>query len=254
VLAAHQPGHRGFTLLELLIVVAVLAVVGAIGVPQYVAALRTARVGKARQELVILAEAIDSYADSNGRLPLTLYQVGFGGRSDPWGIPYCFLNYKDDCGDGLEWAIAAGIVDPAAIVGSSATAGAASKGRFLSWERPQGQGQGQGVLQALDNVTRNEASERAREVLASLARRTTEAEAESLTDAMLQAPAMTFFAGVPTETTRRRDRYMFPLNTDYDLFSLGPDGRTAASLGEPVGQDDVLRANNGGFFGTAAEY
>ena len=62
------------------------------------------------------------------------------------------------------------------------------------------------------------------------------------------------FTSVTTETTRRRDRYLFPLNTDYDLFSLGPDHRTATSLGEQVGYDDVIRANNGGFFGLASDY
>jgi len=62
------------------------------------------------------------------------------------------------------------------------------------------------------------------------------------------------FAGVAVEETRRRDRYMFPLNTDYDLFSLGPDKVTATSLGEKSGLDDVIRANNGGYFGPAEGY
>jgi general secretion pathway protein G len=62
------------------------------------------------------------------------------------------------------------------------------------------------------------------------------------------------FVGVVAETTRRRNRFMFPLNTDYDLFSLGPDGLTSVSLGTNVGLDDVIRANNGGFFGPASEY
>ena len=62
------------------------------------------------------------------------------------------------------------------------------------------------------------------------------------------------FTGVTTSTKRRRDRYMFPLNTDYDLFSLGPDHATATSLGESTGLDDVIRANNGGFFGLASNY
>ena len=56
------------------------------------------------------------------------------------------------------------------------------------------------------------------------------------------------------ETTRRRDGFMFPVNSDYDLFSLGPDGRTAVSLGSQLGKDDILRANNGGYLGPASAY
>jgi general secretion pathway protein G len=59
---------------------------------------------------------------------------------------------------------------------------------------------------------------------------------------------------VTVEAVRRRDRYMFPLNTDYDLFSLGANRSTAVSLGQTLSQDDVIRANDGGFFGRASEY
>ena len=79
-------------------------------------------------------------------------------------------------------------------------------------------------------------------------------ERGALAGAAQQSGPFSIFTGVPAETTRRRDRYMFPLNTDYDLFSLGPDHRTACSLGESVGMDDVIRANNGGFFGRASDY
>ena len=51
-----------------------------------------------------------------------------------------------------------------------------------------------------------------------------------------------------------KERQLFPLNTDYDLFSLGPDHQTAVSLGDAVGLDDVIRANNGGYFGLASNY
>ena len=94
----------------------------------------------------------------------------------------------------------------------------------------------------------------ATEVVSVVGREVTTAEREVLVSSLSRAGAVRIFAGVATPTTRRRDRYMFPLNTDYDLFSLGPNGRTTVSLGESLGQDDVIRANNGGFFGTASEY
>jgi hypothetical protein len=79
-------------------------------------------------------------------------------------------------------------------------------------------------------------------------------EMTELVKSLERAGSFGFFAGVPSETTRRRDRYMFPLNTDYDLFSLGADRQTAVSLGHALGQDDIIRANNGSFFGLASEY
>ena len=81
--------QAGFTLLELLIVVGILGILASIGVPQYRAALQTARVGKAKHELRTISNAVDSFtANNQGMLPLTLYQVGFGGKRDPWGVPW----------------------------------------------------------------------------------------------------------------------------------------------------------------------
>ena len=91
-------------------------------------------------------------------------------------------------------------------------------------------------------------------ITSALPRTPTDTEVADLTSVIASTPTFSIFTSVPTEATRRRDRYMYPLNTDYDLFSLGPNGRTAVSLGESVGQDDVIRAHNGGFFGLASEY
>ena len=53
-----------------MIVVAILAIIASIGVPQYVGALRTARIGKAKHELVTISHAIDAYTANNaGQLP-----------------------------------------------------------------------------------------------------------------------------------------------------------------------------------------
>ncbi len=240
----------------------ILAILATVGVPQYVSALRIARVGKAKHDLVTISHAVDAYAASNnGRLPLTLHQVGFGARLDPWGIPYCYLNYGDGTGDGLEWAIAAGLVDPGAFhddpggtggTGGTGGAGGAGgvapkRGGFVAWRPPQGR-------IAVSAARRAAARTAVAEVAAELPRELSPIETASLEGTIAASSSFSLFVGVDAETTRRRDRYMFPLNTDYDLFSLGPDSRTAVSLGEKVGLDDVIRANNGGFFGLASEY
>lgn len=52
----------------------------------------------------------------------------------------------------------------------------------------------------------------------------------------------------------RRDKNMNPLNSDYDLYSMGPDGETAKQLTAAKARDDIVRAGNGGFIGLASEH
>ena len=52
----------------------------------------------------------------------------------------------------------------------------------------------------------------------------------------------------------RKDRSTHPINTDFDLFSSGKDGDTNYALTAHSSQDDVIRANNGGFIGLASKY
>lgn len=52
----------------------------------------------------------------------------------------------------------------------------------------------------------------------------------------------------------RKDKNLVPINTDFDLYSLGKDGMTAAPLTAAASQDDVVRANNGAFIGEAKDY
>ena len=53
---------------------------------------------------------------------------------------------------------------------------------------------------------------------------------------------------------RRKDRNLVPINTTYDLYSKGRDGATSAPLTASSSQDDVVRANDGGFYGLASTY
>ncbi len=52
----------------------------------------------------------------------------------------------------------------------------------------------------------------------------------------------------------RRDKNLNPLNSDFDLYSKGPDGLTAKQLTAANAVDDIVRAGNGGFIGIASEH
>ncbi len=60
------------------------------------------------------------------------------------------------------------------------------------------------------------------------------------------------FNKVPKDA--RRDRFLVPINTTYDLYSIGKDGKTSPALTAGPSQDDVIRANDGAFFGLASKY
>jgi general secretion pathway protein G len=53
---------------------------------------------------------------------------------------------------------------------------------------------------------------------------------------------------------RRRDKNANPVNSDYDLYSMGKDGRTSAQFMAKNARDDVVRANDGDYFGLAEEH
>ncbi len=59
--------------------------------------------------------------------------------------------------------------------------------------------------------------------------------------------------GVPIGMMRK-DQALVPSNSDYDLYSKGPDGASIMPLTAPMSRDDILRANNGAFIGIAADY
>ena len=52
----------------------------------------------------------------------------------------------------------------------------------------------------------------------------------------------------------RKDRFLVPLNSDFDVYSMGKDGESVPPLAAKKSQDDVIRANDGGFYGLAKDY
>lgn len=52
----------------------------------------------------------------------------------------------------------------------------------------------------------------------------------------------------------RKDHFLVPLNTDFDLYSMGPDGDSKSPLTAKASRDDIIRANNGEYVGPASGY
>jgi general secretion pathway protein G len=158
----------GYSLVELLIVLAIIMTVAAIAVPNYFEMVNTAKIVVAKTDIKQISTAIDASFLTSGVFPNSLAEVGFGNRCDPWGRPYQYLNIQN----------------------------ASSKGK--------GGGGGGG--------------------------------------------------GGGESSKVRKDKNLHPLNSDYDLYSMGRDGQSLAPLTAEPSRDDIIRANNGGFIGLATDY
>ncbi len=147
-------GARGWTLVEVIIAIAVVATLSTIGVVMSRTSVHSSRMVKAIAEIKTIQMDIDNYYEMYGDYPLSLEDAGHGGRLDPWNNPYEFLNYDT-----------------------------ANKKKGI-----------------------------------------------------------------------RKDKNLKPLNSDYDLFSTGPDGKWKESLSSKTSRDDIIRANDGEFVGLADLY
>lgn len=149
-----MPSSRGFSLVELVIVLAIGGIVIAIAIPVFDRYIEKTRVLQAIAEIDEMSRAIKRLENTNGVLAATLADAGLSGRLDPWGFAYEYFNQRTNTGNG----------------------------------------------------------------------------------------------------TSRRDQKLKPLNSDFDLYSIGRDGMTHQSLGNSRSRDDVVRARDGGFVGTAVEF
>jgi general secretion pathway protein G len=145
--------YGGFTLVEMLAVIAILGTLSGIAIPAYNHYIQMARIARAIAEIRMLQTEIDVFEMEFRAFPITLNDVGWN-QLDPWGNPYQYVN----------------------------------------------------------------------------------------------------FATVKGKGKMRKDRWLVPLNTDYDLCSMGKDGMTETPLTALVSHDDIIRANDGRYIGLASEY
>ena len=146
--------HVGFSLLEMLIALAILGVIAGIGVPAYQEYLKEADIKTCQQHIKMMEVLIKGFRLAEGRYPDTLAEAG-AAMDDPWGNPYQYLP----------------------IEGATVPPG-----------------------------------------------------------------------------KQRKDHALVPINSDFDLYSMGEDGKSSPPLTAQSSRDDIVRANNGSFVGLAVDY
>jgi general secretion pathway protein G len=52
----------------------------------------------------------------------------------------------------------------------------------------------------------------------------------------------------------RKDHNLHPLNSEFDLYSVGPDGKSVPPLTGKPSHDDIVFARDGGFIGPAKDF
>ena len=186
--ALRERSRRGFTLVEIAIVMAIIGVVAALASTSYQAYIERVRVLRAVIEIKNFATQLEGYLADAGSLPPTLADAGLGAPKDPWGNAYQYL------------PLAGAMLPGGGGGGAGGGAGGAGGGKGGGGSSGGGGGGGSAPAQA------------------------------------------------------RKDRFLVPINTDFDLYSMGKDGESVPALTAAKSRDDVVRAANGAFIGLASKF
>ncbi len=126
---------RAFTLIELLIVVAIIAILAAIAVPNFLEAQTRSKVSRVKSDMRTLATGVESYAVDYGKPPIGLQEMG------KW-VPVDF----GLTGPVVKWNPMMRLTTPVAYLASIPFDTFAEKGRLQADGGLGGYGEGAGVF------------------------------------------------------------------------------------------------------------
>jgi general secretion pathway protein G len=220
----------GFTMVELMIVVAIVAILGGIAIPAYLGYLDKARIARTIAEIRHIEKSIKLAYATTEVYPTTLAEVAADRILDPWGTPYQYLSVNGG-------AVAeGGAQDEGAsawlwFAPSSAYATPSNQGQENGGDRGNSGGggnRGRGNQNGGGNNSGNAAGN--------------------------SDPGASGSVALQSSISPRKDRFGVVLNTDFDLYSMGKDRISSDSLSAPNSHDDILRANDGAFVGLASNF
>ena len=219
--------QQGFTIVELAIVMVIVGALAGLAVPTYLGYLDKARLARCIAEIRYISRAVDSYQASYDVYPGTLAEAGAGDIIDPWGNPYEYLNIAALSlpGNGGGNGNGGGAGGNGNGSGGSGSSGSGSSTTTTTPSSTgNGNGGGNGKKGAWQWILPDEAY------------------------------AAGNGSGNASKGKPRKDRFLHPINSDYDLYSMGKDGESVEPLTAKKSHDDVIRANDGSFVGLAVEF
>ena len=207
------------TLVELMIALAILGLVASFAIPKYEGYIEQARIARCIAEIRYIERDIQAYFVANEKYPATLGDLGLSIKNmiDPWGFAYQYLR------------LAAPVASNNIGEGGPFYAG----GGWMLDIPPIDVAGAQGFWSGSWFVS--------------------EAWAKPP-----KAPTSSPPPPPPPPTgppvLPRKDRFLVPINSDYDLYSVGRDGESVAPLTAAKSHDDIVRAANGAYVGLAENF